>query len=251
MAGHSKWANIRHRKGAQDAKRGKIFTKLVKEITVAVKVGGGPDPDFNPRLRTAVINARAQSMPKDNIERAIKKASGAGGEDYQESTFEGYGPDGVAVFVECATDNNTRTVANIRMYFNKNGGNLGKDGCLQFIFDRKGVFLIPLAEGQDPDELMLELIEVGAEDYEVEGESMTIYTDMTSFGSVQKFLQDAQIEPKEASLQRIPTMNKELNPDNLATFMKLIDAIEDDDDVQKVYHNADIDEAALEAYFNA
>ena len=118
MAGHSKWANIRHRKGAQDAKRGKIFTKLVKEITVAVKVGGGPDPDFNPRLRTAIINARSQSMPKDNIDRAIKKASGAGGEDYSESTFEGYGPDGVAVFVECATDNNSRTVANIRMHFN-------------------------------------------------------------------------------------------------------------------------------------
>ena len=251
MAGHSKWANIRHRKGAQDAKRGKIFTKLVKEISVAVKVGGSPDPDFNPRLRTAIINARARSMPKDNIDRAIKKASGAGGEDYIETTFEGYGPDGVAVFVECATDNNTRTVANVRMHFNKNGGNLGKDGCLQFIFDHKGVFVIALADDQDPDDLMLELIEAGAEDYEVEEGTMTVYTDMTAFGAVQKYLQEAEIEPKEAGLQRIPTMNKALNSDNLPTLMKLIDALEDDDDVQKVYHNAEIDEAALEAFFGS
>lgn len=250
MAGHSKWANIKHRKGAQDAKRGKIFTKLVKELTVAVKVGGGPDPDFNPRLRTAIINARSQSMPKDNIERAIKKASGGGGEDYSESTFEGYGPDGVAVFVECATDNNTRTVANIRMHFNKNGGSLGKDGCLQFVFDHKGVFIIEIPGGSDPDELMLELIEAGAEDFDLEEQAMTIFTEMTNFGSVQKQLAEMKIEPKEAGLQRIPNMQKELNPDNLATFMKLIDTLEDDDDVQKVYHNAEIDEAVLEAYFN-
>lgn len=250
MAGHSKWANIRHRKGAQDAKRGKIFTKLVKEITVAVKVGGGPDPDFNPRLRTAVINARSQSMPKENIDRAIKKASGAGGADYTETTFEGYGPDGVAVFVECATDNNTRTVANIRMHFNKNGGSLGKDGSLQFMFDHKGVFVLSLEGGLDADELMLELIEAGAEDYEVEDELMTVYTEMTSFGSVQKQLSEMKIEPREAGLQRIPSMYKALNEENLGTFMKLIDTLEDDDDVQKVYHNADIDEAALEAYFS-
>ena len=250
MAGHSKWANIRHRKGAQDAKRGKIFTKLVKEISVAVKVGGGPDPDFNPRLRTAIINARSQSMPKDNIERAIKKASGSGGDDYSESTFEGYGPDGVAVFVECATDNNTRTVANIRMHFNKNGGSLGKDGCLQFMFDHKGVFVLPIQEGQDPDDLMLELIEFGADDYEVEEDKMTVYTEMTDFGAVQKQLSEMKIDPIEAGLQRIPSMFKALKTDNLATFMKLIDTLEDDDDVQKVYHNADIDEAALEAYFS-
>ena len=250
MAGHSKWANIQHRKGAQDAKRGKIFTKLVKEISVAVKVGGGPDPDFNPRLRMAVINARSQSMPKDNIERAIKKASGSGGDDYSENTFEGYGPDGVAVFVEGATDNNTRTVANIRMHFNKNGGSLGKDGSLQFMFDHKGVFVLPIQEGQDPDEVMLELIEFGAEDYEVEGNQLTVYTEMTSFGAVQKQLSEMKIDPTEASLQRIPSMFKTLKTDNLATFMKLIDTLEDDDDVQKVYHNADIDEVTLEAYFS-
>ena len=215
-----------------------------------MKVGGGPDPDFNPRLRTAVINARSQSMPKDNIDRAIKKASGAGGEDYNESTFEGYGPDGVAVFVECATDNNTRTVANIRMHFNKNAGSLGKDGCLQFMFDHKGVFVINLSEEVDADELMLELIEAGADDYEVEEQKMTVYTEMINFGSVQKQLSEMKIEPSEAGLMRIPSMYKTLSTDNLATFMKLIDTLEDDDDVQKVYHNADIDEAALEAYFS-
>ena len=138
MAGHSKWANIRHRKGAQDAKRGKVFTKIIKEISVAVKAGGGPDIDANPRLRAAVQSAKAQNMPKDNIERAIKKASGTGGDDYKETAFEGYGPDGVAVFVECATDNSNRTVANVRMHFGKNNGTLGKDGCLQFVFERKG-----------------------------------------------------------------------------------------------------------------
>ena len=158
MAGHSKWANIRHRKGAQDAKRGKIFTKLIKEITVAVKTGGGPDPDSNPRLRTAIQNAKGQNMPKDNIARAIKKASGAGGEDFKEGTFEGYGPDGVAVFVEVATDNVNRTVANVRMYFSKYNGSLGKDGCLNSSSIEK-VFEIP-AEGIDEDELTMELIDV-------------------------------------------------------------------------------------------
>lgn len=217
---------------------------------MAVKVGGGPDIDFNPRLRTAVINARAQSMPKDNIDRAIKKASGGGGADYSETTFEGYGPDGVAVFVECATDNNTRTVANIRMHFNKNGGSLGKDGCLQFMFDHKGVFVLALNDNQDPDELMLELIEAGADDYEVEENNMTVYTEMTSFGAVQKQLAEMNIEPIEAGLQRIPSMFKALSNENLATFMKLIDTLEDDDDVQKVYHNAEIDDEALEAYFS-
>jgi YebC/PmpR family DNA-binding regulatory protein len=247
VAGHSKWANIRHRKGAQDAKRGKIFTKLVKEIVVAVKTGGGPDPDFNPRLRTAVTNARGQSMPKDNIERAIKKASGVGGAEYQESTFEGYGPEGIAIFVECATDNNTRTVANIRMHFKKNGGSLGKDGCLQFIFDHKGVFTLK-NEGFDPDELMLDVVDAGAEDFVIEDDSVIIYTEMTDFGSVQKKLQELSLEPLEAGLQRISNMSKELSESSIAQFLKLIDTLEDDDDVQKVYHNAEISEELLEKY---
>ena len=246
MAGHSKWANIRHRKGAQDAKRGKIFTKLVKEITVAVKVGGGPDPDFNPRLRTAVINARSQSMPKDNIERAIKKASGAGGDDYVETTFEGYGPDGVAVFVECATDNNTRTVANVRSYFRKYNGSLGKDGCLQFIFEHLGVFTIELGDELDEDELTMELIDAGAEEFENEEGLFIVSCPMQEFGAVQQKLQALNIEPKEARLVRSPTSSKALGESNINGFFKLIDALEDDDDVQQVYHNAEIDEEALE-----
>ena len=245
MAGHSKWANIRHRKGAQDAKRGKIFTKLIKEITVSVKTGGGPDADANPRLRAAIQNAKGQNMPKDTIERAIAKASGAGAEDYKEITYEGYGPDGIAVFVECATDNHTRTVANVRMYFNKFNGSLGQNGCLQFIFDRKGVFLIEM-ENLDEDEVQLELIEEGAEDFETDEGFMTVYTDMTDFGRVQKKLQDMSIEPKEAGLQRVPTVMKALGNKHVSTFMKLLDGLEDLDDVQKVYHNAEIDDETLE-----
>jgi YebC/PmpR family DNA-binding regulatory protein len=248
MAGHSKWANIRHRKGAQDAKRGKIFTKLIKEIAVAVKTGGGPDPDANPRLRTAIQNARGMNMPKDNIERAIKKAAGAGGDDYKESTFEGYGPDGIAIFVECATDNTNRTVGNVRSYFSKYNGSLGKDGCLQFVFNRKGVFVIDL-DGQDEDELTMELIDAGADDFESDEGTFTVFTEMTEFGAVQQKLQELKIDPKEASLNRIPTMMKAIESRHFATFMKLIDALEDDDDVQKVYHNCEVDDATLEAHY--
>lgn len=244
MAGHSKWANIRHRKGAQDAKRGKIFTKIIKEISVAVKTGGGPDPDSNPRLRAAIQNARANNMPKDNVEKAIKKASGAGGEDFQELTYEGYGPDGVAVFVECATDNNTRTVSNVRSYFNKNGGSLGKDGCLQFIFERKGIFTLD-AEGLDEEEFSLEMIDAGAEDVEFDDGLVTVTTAMEDFGSAQKKLQELNIETKEAGLQRIPLTTKEIKKENFKGFMKLIDTLEDDDDVQKVYHNVEFNEELL------
>lgn len=246
MAGHSKWANIRHRKGAQDAKRGKIFTKLIKEITVAVKVAG-PDPDSNPRLRAAIQNARAQNMPKDKIETAINKGSGAGADDLIETTFEGYGPDGVAIFVECATDNNTRTVANVRSYFNKNNGSLGKDGCLQFIFDHKAVFTLK-SEGLDEEELQMELIDVGAEDFEIDEETITVYGAMTDFNSLQTKLQEMGIEPEEGGLQRVPNNMKEISEKHFNTFMKLIDTLEDDDDVQKVYHNAEVDDALLESY---
>lgn len=244
MAGHSKWANIRHRKGAQDAKRGKIFSKIIKEITVAVKTGG-TDIDSNPRLRAAIQNGKSQNMPKDNIDRAIKKASGEGANDLIETTFEGYGPDGVAVFVECATDNNTRTVSNVRSYFNKYSGSLGKDGCLEFIFNRKGVFSLE-SEGLDEEEFTLEVIDAGAEDVEFEDGMCTIFTEMNDFGSVQKKLQDLDIEPKEAGLQRLPTTTKEISKETFQTFMKLIDALEDDDDVQKVYHNVEFDEAFME-----
>ena len=247
MAGHSKWANIKRRKGAQDAKRGKIFTKLIKEITVAVKTGGGPDPETNPRLRLAVQNARGENMPNNNIDRAIKKAAGDEGGNYTELTYEGYGPDGVAIFVECATDNNTRTVGNVRSYFNKYGGNLGKDGCLEFFFDQKGVFIIENVEnkGFDEDEMTLELIEGGAEEVEFDEEWITITTEKEEFGNMQKKLQDMGIEPKEAGLQRIATTLKSISKESFPTFMKLIEALEDDDDVQKVYHNVEYDESLV------
>jgi YebC/PmpR family DNA-binding regulatory protein len=243
MAGHSKWANIRHRKGAQDAKRGKIFTKLIKEITVAVK-SGGPEMETNPRLRLAIQNARGQNMPKDNIDRAIKKASGEDGASYTDVTFEGYGPDGIAIFVECATDNNTRTVANVRSFFKKHGGNLGKDGCLEFVFDRKGIFTIDQNE-LDEDEFTMEMIDGGAEDVEFEEGLINVTTAMEDFGNLQKKLGELNIEPREAGLQRLPTTMKEIDTETWEVFSKLIDSLEDDDDVQKVYHNVEFNEELM------
>lgn len=241
MAGHSKWKNIQHRKGAVDAKRGKIFSKLVKEITVAVKVGG-PDPDSNPRLRTAIQNAKGQSMPKDNIERAINKGVGGDGADMVEPTFEGYGPEGVAIFVETATDNNTRTVANVRSAFNKFGGNLGKDGCLQFIFSRQAVFTIAEGDVGDEDEFQLELIDVGAEEIESDDGYITVYGAMEDFNNISTKLTELGIEPKEGGLQRIPSSTQVVSPKGFQTLMKLIERLEDDDDVQKVYHNVEFSE---------
>lgn len=249
MAGHSKWKNIQHRKGRQDAKRGKLFTKALKEITVAVKESG-PEPDNNPRLRTAIANAKGVSVPKDTIERAISKASGADAADYLEVTFEGYAPEGVAVFVECATDNNTRTVANIRSYFNKHNGSLGKDGSLKFMFDRKAVFTIAAeALGMDEDEFTLEMMDANAEDIESEEGEVVVTAALEDFGAIQKKLEELKVEAKESGLQRIPTVTKAVNVDKIGSIMKLIDKIEDDDDVQKVYHNIEFTEeleAALE-----
>jgi len=246
MAGHSKWKNIQHRKGAQDAKRGKQFTKLLKEITVAVK-GGGPDSDANPRLRLAIQNAKGMNMPKDNIERAIKKADGAGGENYIEVNFEGYAIDGVGLFVECATDNNTRTVSNVRSYFNKHGGSLGKDGCLEFIFKRRGIFTVAATENLDEDEFTMEMIDAGAEDVAFDEGLITVTCEMGDFGSIQKQLTKLAIEPQEAGLQRLPITTKEISTESFAKVMKLIDTLEDDDDVQKVYHNIEFNESFLGA----
>ena len=237
MAGHSKFENIKHGKGAQDKKRGRVFTKLIKEITVAVKQGG-PDIESNPRLRLAVQNAKGANMPKDNVERAIKKASGEGGENYVENTFEGYGVDGIAFFIECASDNNTRTVANIRSYFNKNGGSLGKDGCLEFIFNRKGVFILK-SEGLNEDEFTMDMIDAGAEDVEFDEEFVNVICEVEDFGNISKKLAELHVEPIEAGLQRISTTFKQINSGNMAAFTKLLDALEDDDDVQKVYHNVE------------
>ena len=244
MSGHSKWSTIKHKKGALDQKRGKLFTKLIKEITVSAKEGGA-DPEMNPRLRLAVNNAKAKNMPKDTIERAIKKVAGGDAADYIETTYEGYASNGVAVFVECTTDNLNRTVAAVRSIFNKSGGALGTNGSLEFIFDRKGVFNLALPEAQDPDDLTLEFIDGGAEDVEIEEGYMNITCAMEDFGNMQKKLEELGIEAENAELERIPNTYVSLSDDDFGKVMKTIDALEDDDDVQKVFHNIEASDEQL------
>lgn len=245
MAGHSKWANIKHRKGAQDAKRSKIFTRIIKELTVAVKEGGS-DPDTNPRLRTAMQNAKGANMPKGTIERTVKKASGADGTSYEEVSFEGYASNGVAVFVECTTDNNNRTVANIRAIFSKYGGNLGTNGSLEFIFDRKGVFTIAAEKvGMDLEGFEMELIDGGLEELEKEGEIVLVYTNFTDFSAMQKKLEELGIELQSAELQRIPNSTKALDVGKSKSVLNMIDKFEEDDDVQNVFHNLEMTEELM------
>ncbi|HKL67085.1 MAG TPA: YebC/PmpR family DNA-binding transcriptional regulator [Bacteroidales bacterium] len=246
MSGHSKWSTIKRKKGALDAKRGKLFTRLIKEITIAARDGGG-DPESNPRLRLAVQNAKGANMPKDNIERAIKKASGDDATRYEELSFEGYAPHGIAVFVECLSDNNNRTVASVRSIFNKFGGNLGTNGSLSFLFDRKGIFTVKKSEDLDMDEFELELIDGGAEDIEEDEEMITVTSAMEDFGNLNKKLEEMSIEPVSADLQRIPNNTNTLDIENSKKVLKLIDALEEDDDVQNVYHNLEMtDELAEE-----
>jgi len=245
MSGHSKWSTIKRKKGAADAKRGKLFTKLIKEISIAAREGGA-EVDANPRLRLAVANAKGNNMPKDNIERAIKKASGSDANQYLETTFEGYGSHGVAVFVECLTDNTNRTVSSVRAAYTKHGGSLGTNGSLEFIFDRKGVFTIKMEEGFDEDEFTLEMIDGGAEDVVSEDEYLTVTCDMGDFGSIQKKLEELGVEAENAELQRIPNTLVTLDDEDFTKVMKLIDALEDNDDVQKVFHNLDITESQME-----
>lgn len=239
MAGHSKWANIKHRKGAQDKKRGKIFTRLIKEITVAIKENNNNgDPETNPALRNAIQNARGANMPNDNINRAIKKASGANADNYELITFEGYGPHGIAIFVECTTDNTNRTVANVRAIFNKHNGSLGTNGSLEFIFNRMGVFTLDKSKLEwDLDELQLELIEGGADSYEDEEDIFIIYTDYKDFGAMSSLLEKLKIEVQKAELQRIAISETALELEQAKDILKIIDAFEDDDDVQQVFHN--------------
>jgi len=245
MSGHSKWSTIKRKKGAIDAKKGKIFTKIIKEIIIAAKEGGG-DPESNARLRLAVQNAKGANMPKDNIDRAIKKAVGADAESFIETSFEGYASGGIAVFVECLTDNNNRTVASVRSAFNKHGGNLGTNGSLTFLFERKGVFSIK-NEGLNIEEVELEMIDAGASDFEVDGDILTVTCAKEDFGSVNRKLNELGIEPTEAGLKRIPNDTKKLDVDSAKKVLKLIDALEDDDDIQFVYHNLEMtDELAAE-----
>jgi YebC/PmpR family DNA-binding regulatory protein len=240
MSGHSKWSTIKRKKGAIDAKRGKIFTKIIKEIIIAAKEGGG-DPETNARLRLAVQNAKGANMPKDNIERAIKKAVGSDAESFIETTFEGYGPAGIAIFVECLTDNNNRTVAAVRSSFNKYGGNLGTNGSLSFLFERKGVFTIK-NEGFSVEEIELEMIDAGAEDIEIEGDTLTVTCAMEDFGSVNRKLNELKIEPDDAGLKRIPHETKNVDLESAKKVIRFIEVLEDDDDIQNVYHNLEMTE---------
>ena len=244
MSGHNKWSTIKRKKGAIDAKRSKIFSKIIKEISIAVKEGGS-DPDGNARLRLALNNARGSNMPKDNIQRALSKA-GKDSAALQEVTYEGYGPHGIAVFVECLTDNPQRTVANIRSLFNKRGGGLGTNGSVAFMFNRKGIITVPKGT-INSEEFELEIIDAGAEDLEVQDDLFVITTAMEDFGAMQKKLEQLGIEAENASLQRIPVETKKLDKDNALKVLRLIDEFEDDDDVQNVYHNLEVTDEIMEA----
>lgn len=245
MSGHSKWSTIKRKKGAADAKRSKMFSKIVKEIMIAVKEGG-PDPEANARLRLAVNNAKGVNMPKDNVERAINKAD-KGAENYEEMSFEGYAPNGIAVFVDCLTDNKNRTVSNIRAIFTKYNGSLGTNGSLSFLFDTKGIFTFPVSEEMDIDEFELEMIDAGADDIEIDEGLVTITTAKEDFGSVHKKLDSLNIEVENAGLQRIPNDTKALDVDSALKVLKMIDVFEDDDDVQNVYHSLELTDEVAEA----
>ena len=244
MSGHSKWSTIKRKKGGIDSKRSKVFSKLVKEITVAVKEGG-PDPEGNPRLRVAISNAKGVSMPKENIQRAISKGSDKDSASFIECTFEGYANGGIAIFLEATTDNQQRTIANVRSYFNKHNGNLGTNGSLSFIFDRKGIFTIPQGT-LDADDFEMEMIEAGAEDMQLEDGYFNVTTAMENFGSMVKKLETLKIEPESAGLQRIPKETTVLEVESARKVMRLIDVFEEDDDIQAVYHNLELTDELME-----
>jgi len=244
MAGHSQFKNIMHRKGRQDAARSKLFSRLSKEITVAAKMGD-PDPDTNARLRLAVQNAKSQSMPKDNIERAITKATGGEGEDYEEIRYEGYGPGGVAVIVEAMTDNRNRTASAIRSHFSKHGGALGETGSVAFLFDRVGEIVYP-ADASDADTILEAAIEAGAEDVASDDDGHLITTAFEDLGDVAKALETELGEAGSVRPVWRPQNMTPVDEDQAGTLMKLIAAFEDDDDVQNVYSNFDIDDAVME-----
>lgn len=243
MAGHSKWSNIQHRKKAQDAKRGKIFTKHIKEITVAARMGG-PDPDSNPRLRLAIDRAFAQNMPKDNVERAIKRGAGLDENvEYVELRYEGYGPSGAALMVDCMTDNRNRTVSEVRHAFTKCGGNLGTDGSVSYLFQHRGVLLYP--PGTDEDQLMEVALEAGAEDIvHNDDDSLEVLTTPEEYRAVRDALTAAGLAPAESDVTMRPDVMVSVEGDDARRTAKLIDMLEDLDDVQRVYTNADIAEAA-------
>jgi YebC/PmpR family DNA-binding regulatory protein len=245
MSGHSKWSSIKHKKGAVDAKRGKIFTKLIKEITVAARMGGSGDTDANPRLRSAIIAAKSENMPKDNIERAIKKGTGElEGVSYEENNYEGYGPGGAAVLVESLTDNKNRAVADIRHIFNKCGGNLGENGCVAWMFDKKGYIVI---EGSvtDEDALMEVALEAGAEDVREDGSNFEVICAVEDFESVKAAIDEKSIAYIEAEVTMLPQSTTSLQGKEAEQMIRLMDMLEDCEDVQRVYTNADIPEELI------
>jgi YebC/PmpR family DNA-binding regulatory protein len=244
MSGHNKWSTIKHKKGAADAKRGKIFTKIIKELTVAAKLGGG-DPDGNPRLRTAIDKAKAENMPKDNVERAIKKGvGGLEGTNYEESIYEGYGPNGVAVLVEVMTDNRNRTVSDVRSIFTKCNGNMGETGCVSWLFDKKGLIIFP--KNTDFDKLFEAAIEAGADDVAEEEEQIEVTTDPANFMSVRDALEKAGFKYESAEVTMIPQTMVKLEGKQAESMLKLMDRLEDNDDVQNVYANFDISAEDIE-----
>jgi len=244
MSGHSKWHSIKHKKGAADAKRGKIFTRLIREITVAARDGGG-DVDMNPRLRKAVSDAKAANMPADNIDRAIKRGTGEiEGVTYEEITYEAYGPGGVAILIETMTDNRNRTVAELRHLLSKNNGNLGESGSVAWMFDRKGYFVVPKS-GRSEDEVFEVAIEAGAEDLKDDDANFEIFTAQDTFETVKSAIEEAGIEADVAEISMIPQNYVSLEGADAQAMLKLYDAIDDHDDVQNVYSNFDIDESEI------
>lgn len=246
MSGHSKWSSIKHKKGAADAKRGKIFTRLIREITVAAKMGGG-DPGGNPRLRTAIAAAKAENMPKDNIDRAVKKGTGElEGVSYEESNYEGYGPGGVAVLVDCLTDNKNRTVADVKYLFERHGGNLGEPGCVAWMFDKKG--LIVIEKDQVDEEKLLDLaLEAGAEDVNEEESEFEVITDPSDFETVKEAVDNASIPYTLAEISMIPKNTVKLEGKKAQQMVNLMSGLEDNDDVSNVYANFDIPDEVMEA----
>ncbi|MBN2879213.1 MAG: YebC/PmpR family DNA-binding transcriptional regulator [Clostridia bacterium] len=237
MSGHSKWSTIKHKKGKADAAKGKIFTKIGREIMVAVKMGGA-DPDMNSRLRDAIAKAKANNMPNDNVSRVIKKAAGENDDvNYEEIMYEGYGPGGVAVIVEAMTDNKNRTASNVRFYFDKNGGSLGATGCVNWMFDRKGSIAVEKSDAIKEDELMMLALEAGAEDFIDNDDIYEIITDPSQFSAVRDELEKHGIELLGAEIQRIPQNTVDIDEELSESINKMLDMMEDDDDVQNVYHN--------------
>ena len=240
MSGHSKWANIKRRKEAVDGKKAQIYSKLGVELTAAVKQGG-PDPVVNAKLRDVIAKAKSNNMPNDNIQRCIQKAAGMGsGANYEEITYEGFGPFGVAVIVDSLTDNKNRAAADIRCIFDRSGGSMGQSGSVSYMFDKKGVFIIEKNENIDEDTLMMEVLENGAEDFEVDEEFYEITCAPTDFSKMREFLESKGYTTTEAEIKMIPTMKKELDDEQIEKFETFLDKLEANDDVQNVWHNADI-----------